>query len=820
MNILKLLQLSIISVFVAGPLAWAQEKDIDVAFQPQAVDVTTGNYRKAITDWSKPIEQIRLANEFTDEFLATEAGSSIGLSLAKLLLRRGEAYLRIGFFNAAYKDLSDAMNLADTLGYPALQSMVTGVMGQLQVASRYNSSFSGERIDPFKMFEKSLDYSLDTGVPELMSVAGVRLGEWLLEKGEYQVAFGTLQDAVLQADSTRSLLLQANARIEYARAARLSSYEKDAIEILRNALARVDEMPEGYSRAELALAVGRESAIFGGATANNIGVPALKSVVAMSGSLADKRLVGSALGNLSGWYEQTGDRSKAIEMLERAIGVAPDAHDLAIDWEFKLARIYRELGDSSNSIESYRRAAKHIDRVRQDIPVSYTDGKSSFQKNRAPIYFELADLLMQQSDKADNDTQKQMLLFEAQAVMETLKGSELRDYFRDTCSISQSSAIGESLSDGAATIYPVILQDRLALLVNIEGKFYHFSTKVTADAIQQEVFDFAEMLRDYESDETVLKASGKKIYDWVMGPILPRLQENGVEMLVVIPDGVLRTIPFAALWNGSSYLVESYQIATAPGLTLLNADPLVQSKRRTLVAGVTLPGDAIASLPDDYYVSAFSETLPEGASIPTRGQVSELRSEGNDERVRLWHRLDAVEFEVALPEEYDLPSTVLLNEEFQVNEFKDQVLNNPYQIVHIASHGFFGGEVEDSWIMTHDDIIDLGELSALFKPKEFSENPVELLILSACETAAGNDLAPLGLSGVALASGARSVLGSLWVVSDSATQVLMDGFYQGLQEEDSSKASALQVAQSSALATEELGHPYYWAPFILMGNWR
>lgn len=817
MRIVKLI--TAVALLSLGSEAYSQQAG-SAAVQPEPVDVSAGNYQEAIAGWTKIVDQIRNTNDVTAESLRTESGAAVGLSLAKLLLRRGEAYLRVGFYNAAYRDLNDAKALADALEYPALRSLVTGVLGQLHVAARDNSSFSGQRADPLALFEESLDHSLDTGVSELVSAAGVRLGGWHLSTGNYQVAFGTLQDAVLEADSTGSLLLQANARIEYAKAARLSQYESDAIEILRNALSRIDAMPEGFSRAELALAVGRESAIFGGATANNIGVPALKSVIAMAGSLADKRLVGSALASLSEWYEETGDQTQSIEMLERAIGVAPDAHDLAIDWEYRLATIYRGRGDTDGAIQAYRRAARHIDRVRQDIPVAYVDGRSSFQETRAPIYFELADLLMQQSDKTEDPARQQTLLFEAQAVMETVKGSELRDYYRDTCTISQSSAIGENMADGAAVVYPVILRDRLALMINVDNRFYHFSTSVSEQVLTQEVFEFADMLRDPGSDLEQLKARGKRIYDWVILPILPQLQASGASTLFFVPDGALRAIPIAALWSGDGYLMESYQIATAPGLTLLNAEPITQSKRRTLVAGLSLPGEAISKLPDDYYASVFATTLPEDAPLPTRGSITELRSAENDDRVRTWHRLGAVEFEVTLPGEYELPSTVLLDDEFRIDDFKSRVQNNNYEIVHVASHGYFGGEVEDSWIMTHDDLIDLGELSALFKPKEFSDNPVELLILSACETAAGNDLAPLGLSGVALTSGARSVLGSLWVVSDTATQLLMDGFYEGLDQEQATKASALQSAQSGVLASGELEHPFFWAAFILVGNWK
>ena len=122
--------------------------------------------------------------------------------------------------------------------------------------------------------------------------------------------------------------------------------------------------------------------------------------------------------------------------------------------------------------------------------------------------------------------------------------------------------------------------------------------------------------------------------------------------------------------------------------------------------------------------------------------------------------------------------------------------------------------------MTHDDLIDLGELSALFKPKEFSDNPVELLVLSACSTAEGNDLAPLGLSGVALTSGARSVLGSLWMVEDAATKNLMDNFYRELSSSETSKAEALRNAQLSVIKEKPRLHPYFWAAFTLMGNWQ
>ena len=248
---------------------------------------------------------------------------------------------------------------------------------------------------------------------------------------------------------------------------------------------------------------------------------------------------------------------------------------------------------------------------------------------------------------------------------------------------------------------------------------------------------------------------------------------------------------------------------------------MTRTKRRTLVAGLSLPGNAVSALPDDYYLEVYSRTLPPGFPRPTRGAIADVRSDEGDERVRTFHQLGAVESEVLLPGQNKFRSKVLLNEEFKYESFRREILDEPYQIVHVASHGYFDGEVENSWIMTHDELIDLGELSELFKPKEFSDNPVDLLVLSACETAEGNDLAPLGLSGVALTSGARSVIGSLWNVSDEPTELLMQDFYKSLAQPRVAKASALRAAQLNSLRRDDVvSHPHFWSAFVLMGNWQ
>jgi CHAT domain-containing protein len=97
--------------------------------------------------------------------------------------------------------------------------------------------------------------------------------------------------------------------------------------------------------------------------------------------------------------------------------------------------------------------------------------------------------------------------------------------------------------------------------------------------------------------------------------------------------------------------------------------------------------------------------------------------------------------------------------------------------------------------------------------------PLDLLVLSACQTAAGDDRAALGLAGVAIQAGAKSALASLWSISDNATATLMTRFYENSKAPGATKAQSLRIAQIELLKSPEYGHPSYWAPYLLIGNW-
>src|SRR5207253_10699992 len=134
--------------------------------------------------------------------------------------------------------------------------------------------------------------------------------------------------------------------------------------------------------------------------------------------------------------------------------------------------------------------------------------------------------------------------------------------------------------------------------------------------------------------------------------------------------------------------------------------------------------------------------------------------------------------------------------------------------------GHFDSDAKKTFVLTFDSKLTLDELEQLLRPSQLRDKPVELLTLSACQTAAGDDRAALGLAGIAIKAGARSAFATLWFVNDQSSTLLVSDFYQQLRDHsEMSKAKALQVAQVKLQADPRYAHPCYWAPFLIIGNW-
>jgi CHAT domain-containing protein len=325
----------------------------------------------------------------------------------------------------------------------------------------------------------------------------------------------------------------------------------------------------------------------------------------------------------------------------------------------------------------------------------------------------------------------------------------------------------------AAVVYPILLPDRTELLVSLPSGIERHIVPIGAAAMEREVAAFQRALVDRTS--FAYREPAQRLHEWLVAPYAPRLAEEQIATLVFVPDGPLRTIPMAALHDGETFLAERYAVAVTPGLSLVDPRPLDAEGARLLLAGL-------------------SESVQGFEPLP-----------GTEREIEAIHALYGGE--------------VLLNEAFQANRFEAEVENEVPSIVHVASHAVFTGDPATSFVLTHDDRLTMDELSEIVAPTQFRKRPLELLTLSACETAAGDERAALGLAGVAIRAGARSALGSLWAVQDEATYHLMVGFYTALKEPGVSKAEALRRAQAKLIATPAYQHPFYWSPFLLISNW-
>jgi CHAT domain-containing protein len=376
---------------------------------------------------------------------------------------------------------------------------------------------------------------------------------------------------------------------------------------------------------------------------------------------------------------------------------------------------------------------------------------------------------------ANEEQEVQKYLSEARDAVELFKAAELRDYFRDDCVDVLQSKITkmEGVSESAAVLYPIILQDRVELLVSLPNGIHRHIVKVSSDDFNETVHALRSYLETRTTREYLPLA--QQLYDWLIRPLAPLFTAHQISTLVFVPDGALRSIPLAALHDGNQFLIATYAVATTPGLNLTDPKPLQRDTLHVLSAGLTEGVQGFAPLPNVH------------------------------------QELDSI---TAI-----FGGQPLLNSRFVTKNLEREMKERQFAVVHIATHGKFEAHPEDSFLLTFDDKVNMDRLNQLIGLYRYRDEPLELLTLSACETAAGDDRAALGLAGLAIKAGARSALATLWFINDEASSILVAEFYRQLTDPTISKAAALQRAQHKLIENPVFQHPAYWAPFLLLNNW-
>jgi CHAT domain-containing protein len=489
-------------------------------------------------------------------------------------------------------------------------------------------------------------------------------------------------------------------------------------------------------------------------------------------SLGDRRVESYALGHLGELYEMNGQESEAIDLTHQALNLAQmiNAPEITNKWQWQLGRLLKTQGDRDGAIAAYTEAVNTLKSLRSDLVAINPDIQFSFRESVEPVYRQLVGLLLE-SDRGSQPSQEN--LKQAREVIESLQLAELDNFFRENCLDAKQQV--DQIDQKAAVIYPIVLDDRLEVILSLPGQnLRHYATPVPPQQVESLVEELRQNLLLPYTSEAEIQPHAQTIYNWLIQPAQTAIAQSGIETLVFVLDGPLRNLPMAVLYDGEQYLVEKYSIALTPGLQLVDPRPLPQRQLKALTAGLTESRGNFAPL-------EFVES-----------ELQQIQSE--------------------------IPSDVLLNQQFTSKILDNKINSSPVPVVHLATHGQFSSQAEETFILAWDKPINVNELEHLLRTLEQSQSgTLELLVLSACETASGDKRAALGLAGVAVRAGARSTLASLWLVDDESTALLMSHFYQGLKT-GVSKAEALRRAQL-VLLQGKYQHPRLWAAFVLLGNW-
>ncbi|MEM7553246.1 MAG: CHAT domain-containing protein [Cyanobacteria bacterium P01_A01_bin.84] len=525
-----------------------------------------------------------------------------------------------------------------------------------------------------------------------------------------------------------------------------------------------------------------------------------------------RRIQAYAMGILGSIYLQTQNLqtqnlTNAEKLTKKAVDLAVllDAKDIAYLWEWQLGYIFKLQKNIPKAIYYYSLAVDNLNNLRSELLVLNRDIQFSFRDDVEPVYRQLVDLLLQpyvsQNVSRNNITKNNITknninqnnLKKARDVIEALQLREIENYFKEACLQAKPEIVDtvvDKTDTTAAVIYPIILQNRIEIILKLpnQNQFRNYKTFIKSNQVEKTLEDLQYSLRQPDQMKSVQKISGK-IYNWLIQPLEADLQKNKIETLVFILDGSLRNIPMAVLYDNQAqkqerkYLIEKYAIVLTPGLQMLEPKPLQNKGFHSLIAGIS--------------EKRFIENKEFSAIKNVQSELKIIQSQISD-------------------------SKQLLNKSFTDINLAKQIDAAKYTIVHLATHGNFSSNLEETYILTWNKLLKLKDFDNLFQNNtdintNTNAKTIQLLVLSACETAEGDRRATLGLSGIAIRGGARSTIASLWSVEDESTAKFMGEFYYELKNNQLNKAKALQQAQIYLL--ENSKSPFIWAPYVLVGNW-
>ena len=750
---------------IARSLALLQssQKTVDTILFAQALNtqasllLATGEAQEAIETWERAETLYRKAEDVTGVL-----GSQINQAIALQTL---------GFYRQSQQLLHEAAKQLDLMPDSTLKASGLRSLGiALQIVGNIKASQ--------EVLAQSLEIAQRLEDPSEISTVLLSLGNSAIQLEALETALNYFQQAERVAiTSQEKLEAQLNQLSVYVKlqqwpqATALVPQLQRQLQVLppsRRAIYRTVNFAESILQME------RHQQPIDWSSTNQLLVASVRNAKA----LKDDRAEAKALAKWGQLYAQNGQASQAIILSKQSLNIAQrlQATDIIARSAWQLGRLEVKQGHKEEAIAAYNQAVAALQSLRSDLVAIAPEVQFSFKESVEPVYRELVTLLLPPLGREKTQPVSQENLERVRELIEALQLAELDDFFREACLDATPVAI-DSIDPKAAVVYPIILSDRLAVITSSGGQpLRYYATPRAQEELEKTlkssithispVYDNAERLRLLQ-----------EVYNLVLREPERDGAFAGMDTLVFVLDGILRNVPVAALHDGQKYLIEQYSIALSPGLQLIETRSQSQEELSLIVGGLSEARQGFSALP------AVDKELDQIAQ--------------------------------------NFPSAVLRNQDFTRTTLWNKVNNNSAQIIHLATHGQFSSDPDNTFLLAWDDRLNVQEVDELLQRRALTEGgAIELLVLSACETAAGDDRAVLGLAGIAVKSGARSTLATLWQVRDRSTAIFMSEFYKQLQQPGIAKAEAVRRAQLALLADTQYQEPFFWAPFVFVGNWK
>ncbi len=720
------------------------------------------------------------------------------------LINLSHALQQEGQIRRAQSTLQTALNLSEGLGNRLLTATILGQLGT-------TSHALGKEEPATEHLTKALALAREEQQPAL--VAGILndLGNTLVARRQFAEAIDVYAESRSLARETNQPILAVTAEVNGAAALVQDEQLSQAQRQFDQALANVQRLEDGQPKTAGLLNIGlgyqdlhrammrarqnshgerslagrkqdrgsageRGGGTMTGAALLRQSSEALTAAGEVATRTGDARGQSYAYGYQGELLEKEHRNAEALEYARKATFAAQkvNAPESLYRWQWQTARLLKANGKEDEALAAYQRAVTLLKPIRYEYSVGYQNRHHSFYDSVAPLFVEYEDVLLRRASAAKSPEQSEQWLVQVKETVETSHAAELQDYFQEDC-VGATRAHGRKMEipHGTAVLYPISFADRLELVVETADGLKQVTVPVGADKLTKDIRTFRRLVQDQRSQGYLPVA--QTLHGWLMAPLEQNLQAASITTLVVVAQGSLRTIPLGALHDGRQFVVDKLAVAVTPSLEMTDPPTASRPKGTLLSVGLT---ESVEGMAAPQYADAEVQAI----------------------RTLYGGRL-------------------LMNKQFSTATLEEEIKDQDVGIVHVVSHTVVANDPRESFVLAHDGRITMDRLAQLVGLQQYRQQPLNLLTLSACETPADDDRAALGLTGIAVKTGARTALASLWIAEDETTSELITEFYRQLQDPGTSKAVALQRAQQKILAQRGHGHPSYWAAFLLINNW-